>query len=331
MKLPPTSLLTICGLEELGHHSSRGVTHVLSILDPDWADPADFGTYDPHHRTTLRFHDVIEPGPGLIIPQTEHVEAILDFGRSLTTDSDGQGRAHLLVHCHMGISRSTAAMAILMAQSSPEESEERIFSQLVELRPQAWPNSLMVAFADDRLNRQGRLLNALGRTLRTTNGETARHGAVHADTWSPSRGRHGLAFITGGWQRTFRGGSAARRTSVMAERDVVFAGAMPEIYDTYLVPLIFESLCSGHCAARDHGRRGRRSRDGCRHRRRGPCSCTASWRKCPIRGHRPECANAGDSSRQSRLRTSGSPGNRPMLSTCHSKTAPSMSCVASSA
>ena len=54
-------------------------------------------------------------------------------------------------------------MAILMAQSSPEESEERIFAQLVELRPQAWPNSLMVAFADDRLNRQGRLLSALGR------------------------------------------------------------------------------------------------------------------------------------------------------------------------
>ena len=53
-------------------------------------------------------------------------------------------------------------MAILMAQSGPEESEERIFSQLVELRPQAWPNSLMVAFADDRLNRQGGQLNALG-------------------------------------------------------------------------------------------------------------------------------------------------------------------------
>lgn len=162
MKLPPTSLLTICGLEELGHHSARGVTHVLSILDPDWAEPADFGTYDPHHRTTLRFHDVIEPGPGLILPQPDHVEAILDFGRSIRSDIERNEKAHLLVHCHMGISRSTAAMAILMAEASPAESENRIFSQLVDLRPQAWPNSLMVAFADDRLNRQGRLLRALG-------------------------------------------------------------------------------------------------------------------------------------------------------------------------
>ena len=67
----------------------------------------------------------------------------------------------MLVHCHMGISRSTAAMAILMAQSDPGHTEERIFSQLIDLRPQAWPNSLMVEFADDLLNREGRLMTAL--------------------------------------------------------------------------------------------------------------------------------------------------------------------------
>jgi predicted protein tyrosine phosphatase len=145
----------------LGHHSGKGVTHVLSILDPDWAEPADFEAYDPHHRTTLRFHDAIEPGPGLMLPQPDDVRSILDFGRSLTRDAVKREKAHLLVHCHMGISRSTAAMAILMAQSDPEHSEEQIFSQLVGLRPQAWPNSLMVEFADDLLNRGGRLMTGL--------------------------------------------------------------------------------------------------------------------------------------------------------------------------
>jgi predicted protein tyrosine phosphatase len=52
-------------------------------------------------------------------------------------------------------------MAILMAQSDPAHAEERIFSQLLDLRPQAWPNSLMVEFADDLLNRGGRLVTAL--------------------------------------------------------------------------------------------------------------------------------------------------------------------------
>jgi predicted protein tyrosine phosphatase len=163
MKLPPTSILTICGLEELGHHSARGVTHVLSILDPQWPEPEAFGTYDPHHRTTLHFHDAIEPGPDLILPEPEHVGTILDFGRLLAEDGTTREKAHLLVHCHMGVSRSTAAMAMLMAQSNPEESEKQIFGHLLELRPQAWPNSLMVEFADDQLGRRGRLVTALGR------------------------------------------------------------------------------------------------------------------------------------------------------------------------
>jgi len=163
MKLPPTSLLTICGLEELGHHGSRGVSHVLSILDPDWPEPEIFLAYDPHHRTTLRFHDAIEPGPDLMLPQPEHVEAILEFGRSLMAAATAHEKAHLLVHCHMGVSRSTAAMVMLMAQSNPQEGEERIFERLLGLRPQAWPNSLMVAFADEQLGRRGRLITALGR------------------------------------------------------------------------------------------------------------------------------------------------------------------------
>jgi predicted protein tyrosine phosphatase len=159
VKPKSTSLLTICGLDELGDHRARNVTHVLSILDPDWPEPEAFSAYDPHHRITLRFHDVIEPGPGYVLPAREHVEAILEFGRSMTSDS-GEDTSHLLVHCHMGISRSTAAMAILMAQSQPE-TEEWIFSRLFELRPQAWPNSLMIEFADDLLGRRGRLVTAL--------------------------------------------------------------------------------------------------------------------------------------------------------------------------
>jgi len=156
------SLLTICGLEELGHHSSRGVTHVLSILDPEWPDPEDFRSWDPHHRTTVSFHDSIEPTPGQILPGRDHVERILAFGRDLDTGAE-TGDAHLLVHCHMGVSRSTAAVAMLIAQSHADADEDAIFARLAEVRPQAWPNSLMIAFADKILGRDGRLTAALGR------------------------------------------------------------------------------------------------------------------------------------------------------------------------
>jgi predicted protein tyrosine phosphatase len=156
-------MLTICGISELPDQRERSVTHVLSILDPDHPDPEAFEAYDPHHRTILRFHDIIHPIPGMIVPQPEHVEAVLRFGEKVAEGRAGQTEGHLLVHCHMGVSRSTAAMLTLLAQTHPEESEDTLFERLAEIRPQAWPNSRMIAFADDLLSRDGRLTAALRR------------------------------------------------------------------------------------------------------------------------------------------------------------------------
>jgi predicted protein tyrosine phosphatase len=163
MKPVSISLLTICGLEELELHSARSVTHVLSILDPDWPDPEAFVAYDPHHRTILRFHDAVEPGANVVLPQLGHVEAILAFGRALGHDAEARDEGHLLIHCHAGVSRSTAAMAMLLAQLYPDEDEDRLFGRLLEIRPQAWPNSVMIGFADDLLSRGGRMTEALRR------------------------------------------------------------------------------------------------------------------------------------------------------------------------
>jgi predicted protein tyrosine phosphatase len=156
-------MLTICGISELPDQRDRSVTHVLSILDPDHPDPEAFGAYDPHHRTILRFHDIINPIEGMILPEPEHVAAVLRFGDEVAAGSAERSEGHLLVHCHMGISRSTAAMLTLLAQTNPEESEDRLFERLTDIRPQAWPNSLMIAFADDLLSRNGRLTDALRR------------------------------------------------------------------------------------------------------------------------------------------------------------------------
>lgn len=153
------ALLTVCGIEELDHHSARDVTHVLSILDPGWPDPDAFGRYRPHHRTVLRFHDVIDPAPGVVPPGPEDVEAILAFGQALGAEL-GEG-GHVLIHCHMGVSRSTAAMTMLLAQAHPDEEADAVVERLVSLRPQAWPNARMIGLADARLGRGGRLREAV--------------------------------------------------------------------------------------------------------------------------------------------------------------------------
>jgi predicted protein tyrosine phosphatase len=151
--------LTVCGLDELGGHGAAGVTHVLSLLDPGWPEPAAFAAFGPHHRLTLRFHDIIAPQPGWVAPEREHVEALVAFGEEL--DAAGERLRHLLVHCHAGVSRSTAALAILLARRAPPGEEPAIFARLRLIRPQAWPNSRLIGFADAILGRKGRLCAAL--------------------------------------------------------------------------------------------------------------------------------------------------------------------------
>lgn len=163
MKTLTISTLTICGIEELPGNSAREVTHVLSVLDPDRAEIEAFGTYGEHHRVTLRFHDIIAARPGMIMPAPEHVGEVLRFGEGLRDTAAARVKGHLLVHCHMGISRSTAAMLTLMAQAEPAEDADALFARLREIRPQAWPNSVMIGFADEQLGRKGKLTEALGR------------------------------------------------------------------------------------------------------------------------------------------------------------------------
>ncbi|WP_337182842.1 protein-tyrosine-phosphatase [Shinella sp.] len=158
-----TPELTICGIEELPAQRERKVTHVLSLLDPELPEIETFSTYGRHHRTTLRFHDIIVAAPERVMPRPDHVEAILQFGADFQARQDAQAASHLLVHCHMGVSRSTAAMLTLMAQANPDEAAESLFARLVAIRPQAWPNSQMIGFADEQLGRKGDLTAALAR------------------------------------------------------------------------------------------------------------------------------------------------------------------------
>lgn len=157
------SVLTVCGIDELPSHGPRKVSHVLSLLDPDWPEIDSFQDYGAHHRTTLRFHDIIDPQPGMTLPTREHVAEILTFGTNLAASRDNRTEGHLLVHCHMGVSRSTAAMVSLLAQAFPESPEDSLFEQLRTIRPQAWPNSVMIGHADTLLGRDGRMVAALRR------------------------------------------------------------------------------------------------------------------------------------------------------------------------
>ena len=148
--------ITICGIPELGEHSTAGVTHVLSILGPNWPDPPVFADFAPHHRLLLRFHDVIDPLPDQFAPTSSDVERLLQFGREVCATPD----AHLLVHCHAGVSRSTAAAALILAQAHPDRPARAALDAVAQIRPRAWPNIRILEFGDALLGRDGEIVAA---------------------------------------------------------------------------------------------------------------------------------------------------------------------------
>jgi predicted protein tyrosine phosphatase len=152
--------ITVCGIQELPGHSARHVSHVLSIVDPDHGSLDAFGDYGEHARLELRFHDVIEDSPGIEPPQPHHVEQVLSFGREVLRDAAAV--RHLLVHCHMGVSRSTASMALILAQAQPDLSARNVLHQVLAIRQQAWPNLRILGMGEEMLGRKGEFTDVVG-------------------------------------------------------------------------------------------------------------------------------------------------------------------------
>ena len=132
---------------------------MISILDPDCPYPSELNILDSSRREVFYFDDVIVPEESRKSPERSDIERLLDWGRELLL---GGEEIHLLVHCHAGVSRSTAATAILMLEQNPG-LEKQVFQKISCLRPRNWPNSWMVKIADEVLGCQGRFVEELKR------------------------------------------------------------------------------------------------------------------------------------------------------------------------
>jgi predicted protein tyrosine phosphatase len=143
--------LIICPLAQLDTALKANPSHVLSLISPD-ADAPDITS---PHCLVLRFNDISGPRDGLIAASAADIESLIAFARSW------DGTAPLLAHCWAGISRSTAASYIIACLHHAPGSEQDLAQQLRRIAPQATPNPLMIALADEILRRDGRMVQAI--------------------------------------------------------------------------------------------------------------------------------------------------------------------------
>ena len=149
----------VCGVAELPRFSGTKTTHVISI----WNRSEETNIMVrhcvrrmfPNARISYAFFDDVLNENATSGPTLAEVRSILQKTAPLRSDDA------LLVHCTMGISRSTAIAFAALCQHAGRGREAACLTKLRELRPNAKPNSLIVRYADMILGRNGAMVSAL--------------------------------------------------------------------------------------------------------------------------------------------------------------------------
>ena len=126
--------------------------YLVSIGAPRERKPA--GVRHVPRCLRLVFTDTLSEQDGG--PSRRHVERLVAFARCVH-----MARGRVLVHCQMGISRSSAAAAILLAVKAGPGREREALETVLAVRSGARPNVRMLELADDVLGTGGALVRAL--------------------------------------------------------------------------------------------------------------------------------------------------------------------------
>jgi predicted protein tyrosine phosphatase len=148
-------MIHVCSLARLEETVEQtGARHIVSLIG-DEARVARPSCIAPANHLWLRLHDISAPLDGYIVPAEGHVSNLLNFVR------EWDRRAPLVVHCYMGISRSSASAFASVCALNPRRDEASIAQALRRASPTATPNALIVSLADRLLGRDGRMIAAI--------------------------------------------------------------------------------------------------------------------------------------------------------------------------
>jgi predicted protein tyrosine phosphatase len=149
--------LHVCSLARVAETvRATGARSLVTLINVDTlvSRPAEI---DPARHLFIGMSDIIEPLDGHILPAEEHVKKLIAFAKAWDRNEP------LVIHCHAGVSRSTAAAFIIACALAPSRREVEIADAIRRASHTATPNRRMVAIADAMLKRNGRMVAAIER------------------------------------------------------------------------------------------------------------------------------------------------------------------------
>ncbi|HVZ14000.1 MAG TPA: tyrosine phosphatase family protein [Bauldia sp.] len=161
----------VCPLSQIeATVASTRASHLVTLINDDTLVVRPRAIDEGNHLF-LGINDITEAQEGMVLPAEEHVATLIDFVQRWDR------QAPIVIHCYAGISRSTAAAFIALCALQPERDEAEIARTLRSASRSATPNPRLVALADDLLERNGRMVEAIAAIGR---GEMAVEGVPFA-------------------------------------------------------------------------------------------------------------------------------------------------------
>ena len=154
---PDIQICSLGAAKEIDHSTYDGV---ITIEDSLVDEPLRIHQADCP-QLVLCFDDIASPKDGWVLPNKKHVQSALNFADELRGGS-------LLIHCHAGISRSSAVALAIIAKGLGAGNEKRAFKELETINPNCAPNALVIRLTDEILDRGGALYKMAKSMVRLT-------------------------------------------------------------------------------------------------------------------------------------------------------------------
>lgn len=154
--------VSVCSRAGVAGFVASGVTHLLSIDNPGNPTPTPEWFAGTHWHVV--FQDVESDAEAAEYsaraPTRADIQQVLDHAASCL-DASRCSKVHLLVHCLAGASRSPAAAFAILSMLFGPGQEVSAFKHLMKIKPDVFPNKLVVQLADEILGRDGKMVEAL--------------------------------------------------------------------------------------------------------------------------------------------------------------------------